>query len=153
MKMSDIVAESKQEVGRAPIDYFSWGHVDMGIAVFLLWSMINLIPSAVVGDLIDIVPFWLSIVLTIVVAVVWEILENTLFVDIGIKFEGRRDSLINSIWDIIFVIIGGLVMWGIKAIIVNLIMQEAGIGVFYIVGIITFIAVLIAFFIGRAMTK
>jgi hypothetical protein len=143
----------KDDVGRAPVDYFSWGHINMGIVTFLLWSLCNLLPSAVVGTLLPIVPFWFSIVLTIVVAVVWEIMENTLFIDLGIKFEGKRDSLTNAIFDIIFVIVGGLVMWGIKSLIVNVIMGVDGIVIFYIVGVITFVAVLIGFFIGRSMTK
>jgi hypothetical protein len=143
----------KDDVGRAPLDYFSWGHIDMGVVVFLLWSMVNLLPSAGVGSLIFILPFGLSIILTIVVAIVWEILENTVLIDIGLKFEGKKDSFINALFDIIFVVIGGLIMWGIKVIIVNMIMGVAGIGVFYIVGVITFVAVLIGFFIGRSMTK
>ena len=149
----EMVASSKADVGRAPIDYFSWGHVDMGVAVFLLFSLINLIPSSISGNLGTVTPFWLSIVLTIVVAVVWEILENTLFVDWGIKFEGRKDSLVNSLWDILFVILGGLIMWGIKSLMINVILGTDGIPAFYIVGVILFVAVLIAFFIGRAMTK
>jgi hypothetical protein len=149
----EVIAESKEEVGRVAIDFFTWGHIDMGIAVFLLWSLINLLPSAFEKTLMYIVPFWFSIVLTVGVAIIWEILENTLLYDKGVKFEGRRDSLKNAFWDVLFVIIGGLFMWGVKTLIVNFLLGVDGIFIFYIVGGISFIVVVIAFFIGRAITK
>ncbi|MFX1479144.1 MAG: hypothetical protein ACFFCI_13510 [Promethearchaeota archaeon] len=149
----EIVAESKEKVGRVAIDFFSWGHIDMGIAVFLLWSLINLLPSAFEKTLMYIVPFWFSIVLTVGVAIIWEILENTVLYDKGFKFEGRRDSPKNAFWDVLFVILGGLFMWGVKTLIVNFLLGVDGIFIFYIVGISTFVIVVIAFFIGRAMTK
>ncbi|MHA1280989.1 MAG: hypothetical protein ACTSQP_00670 [Promethearchaeota archaeon] len=148
-----IVGTDKDEVGRSPIDYFSWGHVDMGIAAFLLLSLINTIPSLIDKTLIYIIPYFLMLILVIVVAIVWEILENTLLLEWGFKFEGRKDSFVNALWDIIFVIIGGLYMWIVKGILVNVIMGVKGIPIFYIIGIISFIVILIAFFIGKAITK
>ena len=98
------------------------------------------------------------LVLVFVVAIIWEILENTLLVDIGIKFEGRRDSLENAVWDIIFGIIGGVIMCLFKGILVNILGVLNNnipqyIIYFYITGIISFFIILICFFIGRAMTK
>ncbi|MHA1758830.1 MAG: hypothetical protein ACTSVV_18835 [Promethearchaeota archaeon] len=148
-----IVGTDKDEVGRSPIDYFSWGHVDMGIATFLLLSLINTIPSLIDKTLIYIIPYFLMLILVLIVAIVWEILENTLLLEWGFKFEGRRDSFVNALWDIIFVIIGGLYMWIVKGILVNIIMGVKGIPIFYIIGIISFIVILIAFFIGKAITK
>ncbi|MGQ4873613.1 MAG: hypothetical protein ACP6IY_06000 [Promethearchaeia archaeon] len=148
-----IVGTDKDEVGRSPIDYFSWGHVDMGIATFLLLSLINTIPSLIDKTLIYIIPYFLMLILVLIVAIVWEILENTLLLEWGFKFEGRRDSFVNALWDIIFVIIGGLYMWIVKGILVNIIMGVKGIPIFYIIGIISFIVVLVAFFIGKAITK
>ncbi len=148
-----IVGTDKDEVGRSPIDYFSWGHVDMGIATFLLLSLINTIPSLIEKTLIYIIPYFLMLILVLVVAIVWEILENTLLLEWGFKFEGRKDSFVNALWDIIFVIIGGLYMWIVKGILVNVIMGVKGIPIFYIIGIISFIVILIAFFIGKAITK
>ncbi|MHA1275295.1 MAG: hypothetical protein ACTSQS_17970, partial [Promethearchaeota archaeon] len=102
---------------------------------------------------IYIIPYFLMLILVIVVAIVWEILENTLLLEWGFKFEGRKDSFVNALWDIIFVIIGGLYMWIVKGILVNVIMGVKGIPIFYIIGIISFIVILIAFFIGKAITK
>jgi hypothetical protein len=153
-----FVASSKSQTGKSPIDYFSWGHVDLGIMSFLLLSLINGLPSYFEDELIYFIPYWVMLVLVFVVAIVWEILENTLFVAIGIKFEGRRDSLKNATWDVIFGIIGGSATWAFKGILVNII----GVGnnnipqyviYFYIVGLVSFVIILIAFFIGRATTK
>ena len=147
-----MFADSREETGRAPIDYFSWGHIGMGVVVFLLWSLINLLPSLALGYIVFPVFFWFSIVLTIITAIVWEIIENTLFVHIGIKFEDRRDSLINALADIVFVIVGGLIMWGFKVLIVNILFQVDGILIFYIIGGLSVLTCLIGFLIGRAMT-
>ena len=152
--MSDgLIGDTKEEVGKAPWDYFSWGHIAMGIMTFILLSLINTIPSLVTNELIYIIPWWLMIVLSIVVALVWEIMENTLFMEWGFKFEGRRDSLVNAIWDVIFVIIGALIMWLIKGILVNVVMGVPGIAPFYIVGIVLFVISIICFLIGRLITK
>ena len=153
-----FVATSKSQTGKSPIDYFSWGHVDLGIASFLLLSLINCLPSYFEDELIYFIPYWLMLVLVFVVAIVWEIIENTLFVKMGIKFEGRRDSLKNATWDVIFGIIGGTVAWAFKGIIVNILGVAKNnipqyVIYFYIVGIISFIVILITFFIGRATTK
>ncbi len=148
-----MIATSREETGRKPLDYFSWGHLGMGVGVFLLWSLINLIPSMINQAIVNIVPFWFSIVLTIITAIGWEIIENTLFVSIGLKFEHRRDSLANAIADILFVIVGGLIMWGIKTLIVNMFLGVDGILIFYIICIISLLICLFGFIIGRALTK
>ncbi len=147
-----IIAETKDQTGRAPWDYFSWGHVDMGIMSYLLLVLINIIPTYVDQALVYIIPYWIMLVITIVVGLVWELIENTIFVATGIKFENRRDSFINALWDVIFVIIGALYIWILKGVMVNL-NGVMLIPAFYIVGIVSFIVVLIAFFIGQAMTK
>lgn len=150
--MNDVLAISKDDVGRSAIDYFTWGHVAMGVATFLLVSLINTIPSLFEGMLIYVIPYWLMLVLSFIVAVVWELMENTLFVDIGIKFEGRRDSFLNATWDVIFVCLGSLIMWIIKGVMVNMVGVHL-IPAYYIVGIIGFMIVIIAFLIGKAITK
>ncbi len=148
-----MVATSSEDVGIHPFDYYSWGHIDMGIVSFLLFALINIIPSLVDGVMVNIVPFWFLLVLVIIFAIVWEILENTVLLSWGFKFEGRRDSFANSFWDIIFVTIGGTIMWIIKWILVDIVMGVPGIPIFYIIGLIAFVVFFIAFVIGRAMTK
>ncbi|MFW9878620.1 MAG: hypothetical protein ACFFG0_36535 [Candidatus Thorarchaeota archaeon] len=153
-----IVATSTAQTGKSPIDYFSWGHIDLGIGGFLLLSLINALPSYFEDKLIYFIPYWMMLALVIVVAIVWEILENTLFVTIGIKFEVRRDSFKNALWDIIFGITGGLATWILKGILVNIYGVENNnipqyIIYYYIVGAISFIIFLVCFLIGRAITK
>lgn len=147
-----VVATSKDQTGRAPWDYFSWGHVAMGIMSFLLLVLINIIPTYVDEELVYIIPYWFMLVLTVCVGIGWEIIENTIFVETGLKFENRRDSFINAFWDVIFVIIGALYIWILKGIMINLIGVHL-ILAFYIVGIVSFVVVIIGFLIGRAMTK
>jgi len=119
---------------------------------FLLLVLINIIPTYVVQALVYIIPYWVMLILTICVGIGWEIIENTILVETGLKFENRRDSLVNATWDVIFVSIGALYIWILKGIMVNLIGVHL-ILAFYIVGIVSFIVVIIAFLIGRAMTK
>lgn len=153
-----FVAKSKKETGRSPIDYFSWAHIGSGIIIFLVLSLINTIPSYFKDQLIYIIPYWVMLILVFILAIGWEILENTLFVNLGIKFEGRRDSIDNAVVDIIFGIIGGATIWLFKGIIVNIFGVKNNdipqyVIYFYITGIISFFIILICFFIGRAMTK
>lgn len=147
-----MVAETKDQTGRAPWDYFSWGHVAMGIMSFLLLVLINIIPTYVDQALVYLIPYWVMLVLTIGVGIGWEIIENTIFVETGLKFENRRDSFVNATWDVIFVIIGALYIWILKGIMINLIGVHL-ILAFYIVGVVSFIVVIIGFLIGKAMTK
>jgi len=152
MGKTKIIGDTKADVGKTPLDFYSWGHVAMGIVTFLLLSLINNIPSMVEGRIIPIIPWWPMILLVLLVAVVWELLENTLLIDMGVKFEGRRDSIENALWDIIFVVIGGAIMWIFKGIAVNIYGVE-NIPLFYIVGIVSFVVVIICFLIGKFITK
>ena len=142
----------KDDVGRAPIDYFTWGHLAMGIATFLLISLVNTIPSWVEQELLYIIPYWSMLALSFVVAIVWEIIENTVLHEMGFKFEGRKDSMANAVADIIFVCIGALVIWIIKGVMVNIIGAHM-IPAFYLVGIVSFVVVIIGFLIGKVLTK
>jgi hypothetical protein len=147
----ELVADTTDEVSQHPIDYFSWGHVDIGVGIFLIISLINTIPSWFEQTLVYLIPYWSLLVLSFVIGVIWEIVENTLLVKLQLKFEGRRDSLINAIWDIFFVCVGCVGMWIIKGLIVNL----GGTGLipaYYIVGVIIFITLIICFLIGRSLT-
>ncbi len=151
-KPPPVVGTTTDDVGVSAIDYYSWGHVAMGIMVFILLSLINNVPSMVTNTLIYIIPWWSMILLAIVVAIVWEILENTLLVSIGVKFEGRRDSLANALWDVLFAIIGAIYLWILKGILVNVFGVD-NIPLFYVVSLISFGFCLICFGIGYVITK
>ncbi|MHA2129898.1 MAG: hypothetical protein ACW99L_08000 [Promethearchaeota archaeon] len=103
------------EVGRSVFDFFSFGHLAMGIVVFSLLSLISTI-----RNLFDSKNFkvkkshWIWFVVgTIAFAVFWEIVENTLVYDWGLKHMNQRDSIINAIADIILGGLSALLLWAV----------------------------------------
>lgn len=99
--MHKVIGTCRKDVNNSFIDYYSIGHFVMGYITYIvsiwIWS---LLPFEF--DIYEI-----SLVSTLMVGIIWEILENYLLVDTPLKFEKRRDSLGNSLMDIIFVFIGG----------------------------------------------
>lgn len=102
-----LVATSIDDVGVAAFDFYSIGHICFGLGVLLFFSLFFLIPKYHNND--PIFPLWLVFVLTIIVLVGWEFLENLLFIELELKFENRPDSIINITTDLIFGIIGAIV--------------------------------------------
>jgi hypothetical protein len=112
MILNWLIAESVDEVGVSLFDFFTIGHICMGIGIFLVFSLFYTIPmSKKEGTSQIILPLWAVWVITLALGIIWEIIENTLFFEIGIKFENRLDSIANIITDIIFVGLGGLSSW------------------------------------------
>ena len=85
--MSDIESENKHYVpfvglledyvGRSPWDYYSWGHIAFGIAAFAIFSLIITLWELLIGPVTT--PWYHFLILVIIVAVIWEIIENTIF--------------------------------------------------------------------------
>lgn len=144
-----LVGDVKHYVGRSPWDFYSWGHIAMGIASFLLLSLMITITEYYIGPAI--ISWWMIMVFVLIIALVWEFIENVILYSWGWKFEKRRDSFLNFLWDVIFVAIGGLVMWLFKWIIMDLLAKRGT--YFYIVGIISFGIILLAYFIGFFITN
>lgn len=111
MLINEFIATSVDEVGISALDFFSIGHICMGIGIFLFLSLFYTIPMSKDDGSQVILPLWLVWILTMVLGIAWEFLENILFIELGIKFEGRQDSIINIITDISLVGVGGLGMW------------------------------------------
>ncbi|MEJ2252303.1 MAG: hypothetical protein P8Y97_21895 [Candidatus Lokiarchaeota archaeon] len=145
-----FIGPIKAYVGRSPWDFYSWGHIDMGIASWLLLSLIITIFQNYAGPNTAILPWWSLMVFVLSFGVLWEILENTIFFYWGWR-PGGIDSVQNSVWDIIFVVLGGAFMWLLKYIIMDLLGIRGTI--FYLVGIGFFLLVLIAYFIGYFLTN
>ena len=146
-----LVGYVLKDVGRSAWDFYSWGHIDMGIMSFLIFSLFITVtqwmdPTAVIW-----LPWWSLMVMVLIFAVAWEIIENTILWQMGKKFENRKDSIYNSIWDIIFVMGGGFLMWLFKWIIMDL-LGKAG-RWYYLVGFISFGIVLLFYFIGYFITS
>ncbi|UCC18852.1 MAG: DUF2585 family protein [Promethearchaeota archaeon] len=157
--MSDIESESKRYVpfvglledyvGRAPWDYYSWGHIAFGIATFTIFSLIINLWELFIGP--SSLPWFYILICVIIVAVTWEVIENTILWKLGLKYENRKDTFINALFDILFMILGGLATWLLKWIIMD-VMGELG-RWFYISALCLFLLTLIAYFIGFYITN
>ncbi|MHA1884534.1 MAG: hypothetical protein ACXAAI_11190 [Promethearchaeota archaeon] len=136
-------------VGRSPWDFYSWGHIAFGVGSFSIFSLIITLWEHYVGPAT--MPWFWILIFVIIVAVGWEIIENTIIWKLGAKYENRRDSFVNAFFDILFGILGGLTTWFFKWIIMD-VMGVLG-RWFYVSAIILFVLILIAYFIGFYITN
>jgi len=145
-----FIAVGIEEVGISFFDFYSVGHICMGIGIFLLFSLFYTIPMAKEeGSSQILLPLWGIWLITVIIGIIWEIIENTLFFDLGIKFEGRLDSPANIISDILCVALGGGGMW----IFAHLIFKyQKKTWPYYLLGILGLAAWIIVFLILRATT-
>ncbi|MFX1420110.1 MAG: hypothetical protein ACFE9N_14430 [Promethearchaeota archaeon] len=157
--MSDTESESRHYVpfiglledyvGRSPWDYYSWGHIAFGIATFAIFSLIINLWELFIGP--STLPWFYILIFVVIVAVIWEIVENTILWRLGLKYENRKDTFINAFFDIFFMLVGGLATWLLKWIIMDVI-GELG-RWFYISALCLFLLILIAYFIGFYITN
>lgn len=147
MILNEIIATSIEEVGVSWFDFYSLGHITFGIGVFLFFSLLYTIPKMHDNDAI--IKLWLVFIITVGVLIAWELLENIVFIEIGIKFEDRMDSPQNITTDLILGSIGAIGSWIFAYEIVE---KDKNIWGYYIFGIIAFAIWLIFFFIGRYIT-
>ena len=96
------------------VRFFSIGHICFGIGVFLFFSLGYSIPKSR-GDT-PILSLLAVFILTFIILIAWEVVENTLFIDIGWKFSDR-DSPRNILTDIVLGTIGalGMLLWAYEA--------------------------------------
>ncbi|MFX1238178.1 MAG: hypothetical protein ACFFAS_12220 [Promethearchaeota archaeon] len=142
-----IIALSSDKVGLCALDFFSFGHICLGIAIFLLISLLYTIPKH--KGHTPIISLLLVFILTVIALVLWEVIENTLLFEIGWKFEDRRDSPINITTDILFGILGALGMWLLCHIVFD---KEKKIGYYYIFGGLCLAFWIIFYIVGRVFT-
>lgn len=143
--MSLLVATNINEIGVSFFDFYSFGHITMGIALFLFFSTliyyflkkVNLKTS-----------LCYSLILSIIGGIVWEIIENILFFKWGIKFEGRKDSIFNLATDLSFVGIGAYLMLLLR----TKFKTNKEVIKYYIFGILTFLFFILAYFIFKYLT-
>ncbi len=144
-----VIAESTAEVGLSAMDYFTWGHIAMGVGFFALLSLLHVYFKYVKQN--DKFPIWLPFLITVIIGVLWEIFENVLLYNLGMKFEDRRDSLLNASVDIVFVTLGAavyLLLW-------SLLFKPGDMNsaiITYTIYLVGFILMIILHFIGKAMT-
>ncbi len=146
---NDIIAESIAEVGISAMDYFTWGHIAMGLGFFALLSFLHVYFKYIKQS--DAFPIWLALLITVIIGIFWEFFENFVLWSWGLKFENRQDSLLNASMDIIFVTLAAafyLLLW--KLLIKPGEMKSAYIT--YTVYLIGFILMIIFYFVGKMMT-
>ncbi|KON26979.1 hypothetical protein AC481_06105 [miscellaneous Crenarchaeota group archaeon SMTZ-80] len=148
-KYIPLVGWDKDYVGRSPWDFYSWGHIALGIASFLLISLLITVPEALGGK--GLIPWWLIIIIVLFILLFWEFFENVILWLLKWKFEERQDSFINFLWDVIFGMLGSLVMWLFQWIIMDLLGMLGR--WFYIAGAISFGIIILAYLIGYSIYK
>jgi hypothetical protein len=107
-------ATDSSEIGRSLLDFFSFGHICFGIVVFALLSMISTLRNFFDPNNFKVKKsHWLAFFIgTIIVAIFWEIVENTLLYQWGMKYANRLDSPVNAIFDILLGVLGALICCG-----------------------------------------
>lgn len=100
------IAKDSEDVGISPLDCFTWGHIAFGVLSFLVFLIFIQALSLEPGYLLG----WSLILTLLLIGISWDIIENTLFIGMDLKFENRRDSTINIFSDVFFVFAGGGIM-------------------------------------------
>jgi len=109
MMLNELIATEIGEVGLAWFDFYSIGHICLGIGLFLFFSLFYTIPKK--KGAVPIFSLIFVQICTIILLVLWEVVEHLLFLPLGWKFENRADSLQNMTTDILLGTIGGLGTW------------------------------------------
>ncbi len=105
-----FIARDKEEVAVSPVDFFSIGHVLMGQLSFFV---VHLVIWYGIGYHRSFEGIW-CLVTSVIIGILWEPFENVVLMRYGMKFEDKRDTLVNSVFDILFVTMGGLIAFSIR---------------------------------------
>jgi hypothetical protein len=142
-----LLATEIDEVGISWFDFYSIGHICFGIGLFLFFSLFYTIPKK--HGTIPIFSLLFVFILTVICSIIWEVLENLVFLELGWKFEGRADSWQNITTDILLCAVGGLSTWLFAYITFEKDKNAFG---YYIFGIIGFGIWISVFIILRYLT-
>ncbi|KKL25601.1 hypothetical protein LCGC14_2403640 [marine sediment metagenome] len=131
-----------EPISIAVFDFWSMGHLILGIAIFIfafsiyfIWKNRDVDPENVSIHTVKIPTprkMFNSWIISVITAIVWEIVENTLGLYLRMKLI--FDSPLNIISDIILWSIGGLVAWYITHL---MFVSKRYILVFYAYGVLT----------------
>ena len=147
MILNEIIATKASEVGVSWFDFFSIGHICFGIGIFLFFSLCYSIPKSR-GDT-PILSLLAVFILTFIILIAWEIVENTLFIELNLKFGNRRDSPRNILTDIVLGTISalGMLLWAYEAF-----EKDKKHWPYYVFGLIMFVIWLGVFSFLRVLT-
>ena len=147
MLFNEWFATTIEEVGQSWFDFYSIGHICFGIGLFLFFSLFYTIPKK--RGKIPIFSLLFVFICTMICVILWELVENTIFYDLGWKFENRRDSWQNITTDIIFGALGGLGTWLFAYLIFE---KDRNAWGYYIFGILGFTLWISVFIVLRYLT-
>jgi hypothetical protein len=143
----DLIAMDPSQVGIAWLDFYSIGHLCFGIGTFLFFSLFYTVPKK--RGKVPIFSLLFVFICTVAVLILWEVVENTIFIDIGWKFEDRLDSWQNITSDIICGMLGSIASWIFCH---EVFVKDRNIWGYYIFGILGFSIWIVVFIILRDYT-
>ena len=98
-----IFGNKIKDIAIAFMDFYTIGHFMFG---YITCLVISIIIYLLFGEILFV---GVSITITINIGLIWEFIENFYLYKRGFKFEDRIDSFENSLTDVLFVNIGGIV--------------------------------------------
>lgn len=102
-----MFATEKDKINKEPFDFFTLGHFVFGYITYIVSLAVFVCLGFIHEFFIEISKPY-SIIGTILVGIFWEVLENGWIYEKGLKFGDRKDSILNSHVDVLFVVIGGI---------------------------------------------
>ena len=97
-----LVAQNKSEMTQKPIDVYTIPHMLMGIVSYIVFYLF----LASFFKRVDTI--YLSLISVLIWAIMWEYVENFILLHTRFKTNNRRDSLQNSLTDVVFTGLGGI---------------------------------------------
>ncbi len=102
--LKSIIAQNREEVGQKFLDFFSIGHILLGLITYAISFSVILSWGVLYND-----AKFISLASTFYFGLFWELFEN--FTRMGMRFRTSeiKDSLINSLSDILFTSLGAVI--------------------------------------------
>lgn len=101
--MKRFIAKSHKDIGKTFYDAYSIGHFCFGFFGF----KVILIILVMIGLPLDIAKF-VSLESVVILAVLWELIENGTRLGKAVRYNKQTDTTINAVSDIFFGILGSL---------------------------------------------
>lgn len=130
MNWNLLIATERSEVNEKALDFYSFGHLIFGYISYALSVIVCLflLPKAKMREF--------ALVSAIVIGFVWELLENTVFVHkVSVKFDCRKDSVVNSQMDVLLDTIGAIISMALSYDVFG-----------YLLGSVIFIGIMVTLF-------
>lgn len=98
-----MIAKCREETCIEPIDFYSMNHIIFGWVTYPIIYAITFL----IGLETLVIPA-LSLLISTLIFVVWELMENSLLVQWKMKFDGIDDTCLNSQMDVVFGFLGAI---------------------------------------------